>query len=450
MQLEEFRRKRAAKKATSTNVINEKQPSETENVRLTDSNGVGTSDALAEGRLETSTGVPKIADKEYDVSSKSDFASSSNKNVNSSLLDRNNDFNASTLVHSYSNNEEYRDDASSIHLDEYRSAKDKLQSRKDEYGASNELASGIGKSYLFGHKVPSAEENYASSSFTSDGLDKYPSNDIHRPEKDVAPASCTTSSTSTADIMLKDFVSSFGNSRHEDNKLSASLYPGKTISLEHVPVCCCLIFLFLSLQKLSDKVCFLLLYFIFWPSYGMIESHHSSSNIDDPAFGFKQKFSMFSGTGEKKIGSTFNHLESTNHSSSWTSDEKFSGYNSEAQSSLNHGPPSPPASGRRSRPSFLDSIQISKSPSSSPLLGTEKTDLSSSKVYPVDGLGSSVSQRLASTSVASSDGVGLFNNHIMEDKHNFFSQKQNEDFAALEQVHILLVFSRTCPFFWVD
>lgn len=210
-----------------------------------------------------------------------------------------------------------------------------------------------------------------------------------------------------------------------------------------------LIFLFLSLQKLSDKVFFLLLYFILWPSYGIIES--SSSNINDAAFGFKQKFSMFSGTGEKKIGSAFNHLESTNHSSSWTSDEKISGYNSEAQSSLNHGPPSPPASGRRSRPSFLDSIQISKGPSSSPLLGTEKTDLSSSKVYPVDGLGSSVSQRLASTSVASGDGVGLFN-HIMEDKHNFFSQKQNEDFAALEQVHILLVFSRTCPFFfiWVD
>lgn len=383
--LEEFRRKRAAKKATSTNVINEKQPSATENVRLTDSNGVGTSDALAEGRLETSTEVPKIADKEYDVSSKSDFSSSSNKNVNSSLSDRNNDINASALVHSYSNNEEYRDDASSIHLGEYRSAKDKLQSWKDEYGASIEIASGIGKNDPFGHKVSSSEENYASSSFTSDGLDKYPSNDIHRPEKDAALANSTISSTSTADIMLKDFVSSLGNSRHEDNKLTASLYP-----------------------------------------------ESSSSNINDPAFGFKQKFSMFSGTGEKKIGSAFNHLESTNHSSSWTSDEKISGYNSEAQSSMNHGPPSPPASGRRSRPSFLDSIQISKGPSSSPLLGTEKTDLSSSKVYPVDGLGSSVSQRLASTSVASGDGVGLFN-HIMEDKHNFFSQKQNEDFAALEQ-----------------
>ncbi|KAH6770252.1 hypothetical protein C2S52_015055 [Perilla frutescens var. hirtella] len=381
--LEEFRRKRAAKKATSTNVINEKQPSETENVRFTDSNGVGTSDALAEGRVETSTDVPKIADKEYDIPGKSDFSSSGDKNVKSSLSDRNNDIN----VHSYSNNEEYRDNSVSIHLDDYQSGKDKFQSRSDEYGASIDIA-GIGKSYIFGHKVSSAEENHASSYFTTDGLDKYPSNDIHCPEKDVTLVNSISSSSFTADIMPKEFVRSLGNSRHEDNKLTTSSYP---------------------------------------------ESHHSPSNIHDSAFGFKQKFSTFPEMGEKKFGSAFNHLESTNHSSSWTSDEKYSDYNSDARSSSNHRPPSPPAFGRRSRPSFLDSIQISKGPSSSPpLFGTEKADLSSSKVYPEDGLGSSVSQRLTNNLVASGDEIGLFN-HVTENKHGFFSQKQNEDFAALEQ-----------------
>ncbi|XP_057772167.1 protein BLISTER [Salvia miltiorrhiza] len=386
--LEEFRRKRAAKKATSTNVTNEKQPSETDNVRITHSNGVDTSDALTEGRLEMSNDVPKIADKEYDIPRQNDFISSSDKNVTSSHSDRNNDINASVLPHSYSNNEEYRDDAASIHLEEYQSAQDKFQSRKDGYGTSVDIASVVGKNNLLGPKVSSsAEENHTSSYFTSDGLDKHPSNDIHRPEKDVSLVNSTTSSISTANFMPKNFVSSLGNSRHEDFKLTTSSY---------------------------------------------LESQRSSSNINDSAFGLKEKFSVFSGMGEKKFGSAFNHLESTNHSSSWTSDEKYSDYNSEALSSSNRGPPSPPASGRRSRPSFLDTIQISKGPSSSPtLFGTEKDDISSSKVYPVDGLGSSAPQRFTNTPVTSGDGVGLFN--ITENKHDFFSQKQNEDFAALEQ-----------------
>ncbi|XP_042050643.1 protein BLISTER-like [Salvia splendens] len=369
--LEEFRRKRAAKKASSTNVINEKQPPETENVRPTESNGVGTSDTISEGRPETSNDVPKIAEKEYDIPRQNDFISSSDKNATSSLLDRNNDIIASDFVHSYSNNEGYRDHASSVHLEQYQSPQDKFQSRKDEYGISVEIASG---------------ENHASSYLTSDGLDKYPSNDIHRPEKDVPLVNSSTSSIYTANFKPKNFVSSLGNSRDEDFKLTM-------------------------------------------PSF--IEPQHSSSNISDPAIGLKEKFSVLSGMEGKKFGSAFNHSESTNNLFLWTSDNK-SDYNSETLSSSNRGPTSPPASGRRTRPSFLDSIQISKGPSSSPpLFSTEKDDISSSKVHPVDGLASSVPHRFTNTTFSSGDGVGLFN--ITEQKHDFFSQKQNEDFAALEQ-----------------
>lgn len=232
MQLEEFRRKRAAKKATSANV-NEKQPSETENLRLTDSNGVGTSDALAECRPETSN-VPKISEKEYDIPAQSGLNSSSDKNVTSSLSDRNNDISASSLVHSYTNNEDYRDDAASIHLEEYQTSKDKFQSSKGEYGASVEIASGVGKSSLFGHKVSSADENHALGYFTSDGLYNYPSNDIYYPEKDVPLVNSSTPSISTANIMPKDSVTSLGYSIYEGNKLNTTSYPGKTISLEHI------------------------------------------------------------------------------------------------------------------------------------------------------------------------------------------------------------------------
>ncbi|KAL0414152.1 UNVERIFIED_CONTAM: protein BLISTER [Sesamum radiatum] len=94
---------------------------------------------------------------------------------------------------------------------------------------------------------------------------------------------------------------------------------------------------------------------------------------------------------------------------------------------------SPYQAGRRNRPSFLDSIQIAKGPlSSPPLFGAEKADTLKPKVFPVDGLESSVSQRSANSSVAAGDGVGLFN-HVSESKYDFFPSKQNDDFAALEQ-----------------
>lgn len=250
MQLEEFRRKKAAekaKKATSTtqlhvsDVINEKQPLGTEHVRLTDSNGVGTSDALAEGRLESSGGVPKIASKESDVSIKSDFGSSTDTNAKPSLSDRNNDINASVLENSYLNNEEYMDDTASVGLDGFKSAKDKFQSRKDDYGSSVQVASGVGNDYFFGHHISSIQENRASSHFNSYGLDKFPSNNIDRPEKDLSPGNSSTSAAFTADIMPKNSVSALlpdklGNSGHEDNNLTPPPYQGKIMMFlpEHV------------------------------------------------------------------------------------------------------------------------------------------------------------------------------------------------------------------------
>lgn len=174
--------------------------------------------------------------------------------------------------------------------------------------------------------------------------------------------------------------------------------------------------------------------YCFGPSGWVVESSHSTSNTTNSALGLKTKFSSSSDMTEKKYSDAFHHMGSMNHSSPWTPDNRYADYSSDTRSTSNHAPPSPPASGRRSRPSFLDSIQISKGPlSSHPLFGSEKVDTSSSKVYPVDGLGSSVSQRSANSSVASGEAVGLVN-HVIGNKHDFFPQKQNEDFAALEQV----------------
>ncbi|KAL7145100.1 hypothetical protein ABFS83_07G056800 [Erythranthe nasuta] len=391
--LEEFRRKKAeekAKKATSTNqppasdVPYETQPSETVNPRITDSNEVGTSDTLSKDRLGASDLVPKIANKEHETSTKSDFSSSSDTNAKPSLLARKDDGDSSVLGHTFLNNEEYRDPAASVTSDGLRSSKDKFQSRKDDYGSAVQFDSEAGNNNFLSH------ENRAPGHSTYHGLDNYSSNNIHGSEKDISLGS---SATFSSDILPKTSIGALlseklGNSRHKDtsNSLTSSPYP---------------------------------------------ESLRPTSNISD-SFGLKQKFSSFSDSGEKKFGAV-DHMESMSNSSPWISENRYADYSSDTRSSSNYAPPSPPTSGRRSRPSFLDSIQVSKGPSlSPPLFVAEKADTSSSKVHPVDGLGSSVSHRSDNITIASGNGVGLFN-HVMENKQDFFSQKQNEDFAALEQ-----------------
>ncbi|KAL0456856.1 UNVERIFIED_CONTAM: protein BLISTER [Sesamum latifolium] len=325
--LEEFRRKKAAeraKKTTSTSqvhasdgVIHQKQPSETEHVRLTDANGVATSDALAEGHLEPSGVEPKVAIKESDISIKSDISSSGDKIVTPSPPSRHNDINSSVLEHSHLNNEDYKD-AASVGSDGFRTAKDIFQIRKDDYGSSSQ---------------------------------------------DLSRGNLGTSAVST-DVLTKSSVSALlvdklGNSRHEDKSLMSSPY---------------------------------------------LESLRSTSNVTNSAFGHKQKFSAFSDLGEKKLSGSDDHMGSVNQSSPWTLDDRYADYNNDARSTSSHAPSSPPAAGRRNRPSFLDSIQITKGPlSSPPLFGAEKADTSKPKVFPVDGLESSVSQRSANSSVAAGD-----------------------------------------------
>ncbi|KAK6130509.1 hypothetical protein DH2020_035767 [Rehmannia glutinosa] len=399
--LEEFRKKKAAEKAkktTSTNqphasdVQYEKQPSETEHARLTDSNGVGTSDTVAEDRLDPSGVVPNIGSKEFDLI-KIDFSSSSDTNAKPSLSARNNDINPSFLEPPYLNNEDYKDDAASMGMDGFRSAKDNFQKREGDSGSSAQVTYGFGNNHSLAHHVSSIQEARASSHATYHGSDNYSSNNTGGPDKDLSTGNSSSSAFLTTDILPKNSVSTLlsyklGNSGHEKNSLTSSPY--------------------------QDPL-------------------RSTSNITDSAFGLRQKLSALSDMGEKKFSGAVDHMGSINHSLPWSSDHRSADYNSDARSSSNHAPPSPPAAGRRSRPSFLDSIQISKGPSSSPpLFDAEKADKSDSKVYPVDGLGPSFSQQSGNSSVASGDGVGLFN-HVVENKHDFFSQKQNEDFAALEQ-----------------
>ncbi|KAL3620083.1 hypothetical protein CASFOL_034995 [Castilleja foliolosa] len=384
--LEEFRRKKAAekaKKSTSTihpqvsKVPHETQPSETERARITDSNGVGTSDAPAEDIPDPSGVVPIIESKESNTLIKSDNNSFAVTNENPFILARNNDIKSFVPEHSYLNNEEYKGGVASTGSDGVWTAKDKFQHRKDDDGSSAQAP------YRFG----STQEALASSQFTYHGLDNYSSSNTAGHVNDLSPDNYGSSAVYTSDKLPKNYVSTpltdkLGSSGNEVNNLTSSPYQ---------------------------------------------ESLRSTSSTTDSVNGLKQKLSAFPDAGEKKFSGSIDYMGSINHSSSWTSDNRYADPNSDARSS------SQPASGRRSRPSFLDSIQISNDPSSSSALsGMEKNDKLDSKVYTVDGVRSLFTQQPGNSSIASGDGVGLFNN-VVENKHDFFSQKQNEDFAALEQ-----------------
>lgn len=143
--------------------------------------------------------------------------------------------------------------------------------------------------------------------------------------------------------------------------------------------------------------------------------------------------SVFGVEEEKKVSGSTGHMGGSDRTTPWSSNDRYADY-SDAQLWSNRAPQPPTASGMKSRPSFLDSIQISKGPASSPpLSGSTKVDSSNSKVYPMDSLAELVSPKSASSVIASSNEAAKFN-HIAESKHDFLSRKQNEDFAALEQV----------------
>ncbi|KAK9060566.1 hypothetical protein SSX86_021271 [Deinandra increscens subsp. villosa] len=115
----------------------------------------------------------------------------------------------------------------------------------------------------------------------------------------------------------------------------------------------------------------------------------------------------------------FHHPTNESSSSLWSSESISTNIRSEAVPSYTQTSMSPGLAGRRSRPSFLDVINVSKNAE------TDKDNPFSSKVHPVDAHVSSGSQN--------SIFRQSINEFDMGKNSNFDSTKQNEDFAALEQ-----------------
>ncbi|CAA0839956.1 BLISTER [Striga hermonthica] len=401
--LEEFRRKKAAEKAKKNTAAsqpppasdfpNEKQPSANVLVRLTEHNGAGTSDVPAEDRVGLPAVVPDVASKEADTSIKSDFGPSVDTNAsNTSLSAMNNDIRSPVQEIFFLNDNEHVDGAGPMSSARIRSAKGNFENRMDGDDRSSAQVMYVPGNDLSLDQVGSIQEVPASSHFTYHGLDNYLSNNTVDRVNDLLPGRSDSISIFPSEVLLK-------------NSSVSTLLPDKLENRGY------------EANNLTS------------PPYQ--ESLRSSSSI--VYAGLEQKQSAFPHMLEKKFGETTDYMGSTNHSSPWTPGHRYLDNNSDVRSSPNQAPGSSPAAVRRSRPSFLDSIQIPKGPSSSSDNFSEEKDTKlDSKDYPVNGLGSSVSQQSGSSSVTPGDGVGLFNNFVGK-RHEFFSQKQNEDFAALEQ-----------------
>ncbi|KAJ8539705.1 hypothetical protein K7X08_013957 [Anisodus acutangulus] len=426
--LEEFRKQRAAeraKKPTSKNRPHstdggfENQPLENEKARIIDSRGAGTSDAVGGAALDLPRVDVKHDFKNPDLAQKSGFASSYDANASSTHSLYNNDNDASATSTVSGNNHGFK---SSISVSSHSG--DKLfkgdenpkfpEQFSDSYNSSEKTDNdGALGSTGFGFNASHSTANFLSSNpsyskfsglFTHDGLGKSVQEENNR--KDLS-------------------VINTGNS----HAVPANVSPENSVD-----------------PRLQEKIG----YTDRWAS-GLTSSSYedymrpttsSSTNFSLEAGqkdgAVEANSSMVSDFGYGQFNSSGYNM--TNNYSSWASDSKYDGISSEARSSSSNSKLSPPTVGRRSRPSFLDSINISKvpavSPSPSESVSADKFD---PKVHPVDTLESSNSRNMMNSSTFSISGSDQLNRHTEKDTGNMdnhyqsFAQKQNEDFAALEQ-----------------
>ncbi|XP_019166350.1 PREDICTED: uncharacterized protein LOC109162112 [Ipomoea nil] len=398
--LEEFRKKRAAdraKKTTSTNQIHasdgglERQTLDTERIRP-DSDRAGTSNAVATPASELS-GVDKKYDfQENDIVRKTNFGSSNYASAGSTFAANNFDVEFNTSEVHYGN------DISKLSMPENDSnhSQKKGENDRDVGSFAFEIASDHSADNTL--LPPFSNSGRVTSNSDYDGLHKTVPRFNEIFPKDLAAVNSS--------------ASYIGNISPENSART------------HV----------LEKTGLTDR----------WAS-GLTSALHKdslspvasltdfSSQVGQKDVALQHNYPVVPDTGYNQFSGSATYM--TNTSTPLTSD----GFSFDGQSSSNYAQVSPPTTGfgaRRSRPSFLDSISISRVSATSPPIETVNTDTFSSKVHPLDNLGSSNSESLMNSTAVSGNGSDTFKYAVaksMETNHDFYSQKQNEDFAALEQ-----------------
>lgn len=365
--LEEFRKKKAAEKAKKTTsnsqshpaAQQEKQSSESDPVRVTVSDGAGTSYGAVEpsGKIVDSDNITLLG-------------SSTDKDASTTFSANNyNAYSVDPFQTSTKDEEVRRAPTEQVNLHTSASDKGTINNHAISSGTSARLADGIVTDNITSSFAPSVQDSGSSSKHSNYGLGLSYSNDSGTRLKDTA-----NSDTSLV------------SEGYKSNILHKSTYDE---------------------LRASDP-----------------KSYSSTTN---------------GGIDERKFSSSVGHL--TSESNPFNSkDSIYSSSNYDGRGSSNQEPVDPFMIGtntRRSRPSFLDSINTSRI-SSAPIPKIEPQNVESSNLdfHTTDAQASSTSQD-SINAFGSSNGHSLFRHdgsrNNFESSHSFYSTKQNEDFAALEQ-----------------
>ncbi|KAJ9182367.1 hypothetical protein P3X46_006370 [Hevea brasiliensis] len=408
--LEEFRRKKAADRAkkgpdisqsiASDVSIDQKQPLEAERVRLTDSDRAGTSDGP--GRtIEPYNGIINNDSNIINVTSKAgqNFLKDANANPPSksdsktSLVD---------LVLRHTNNHDFK-----------------------RYDASGFTGAGANNSPGT-DEVSSDSKKYVG----SQGRMPYEkladhSIDPHSQEGQVFESSsnqCTPFQSTENNSLLKDYAFTSPQNSASQLKIKSSYPSTPATGVDFIQ-----------------------------PSNNLRES---SLEVErDTHGGMHFNGSLNSDFGERNFSSLPDSFPTVYGRDVQTSESI--GFNSDTRSSTNHvqlfsGTSEP--NSRRSRPSFLDSLNVPRAPSTNSFQSTDSQKesfmLSTLTSDGLDDLGSSafhkpsvdtetVGQHFMKFSMSSSNGFDLMTSNVnensLERKHDLYASKPNEDFVALEQ-----------------
>jgi hypothetical protein len=471
LQLEEFRKKKAAeraKKAAPTSQphaldvsLDQKQLLETEHARLTDSDGVGTSDGP--GRPVEPIGASMNNGNKIYITEKVELSSLKDSEPSRpSLSDYSTSFSGITQKHT-NHFDSNRHDASGLAGSanvKYGQETEKMNNESGIYTGSQGDRSSSDHSIVSGF--------YGSSSQSS----LYGRELLQSKENNISLKHSVVDNDSTH--FLTSYQSS-ASSEQQTFKPSYSSFPATVgMSLSYLD---CIFFSWISMSVCLYKQHIMRFYFVlslifqkkktkytvvFWgftvdSTLPNMKLRDSDSEVEqDMRFNYPMNLDF----GERNFSSSTSNLRTVHDTAAQTSES--TGFNSN--------------SSRRSRPSFLDSLNVSRSSSSSYVQRTEPEDsfiINTSKSNGIDALGSSAFQKLpvetktdrslsemASSNMPSSvdnatkfsvsltNGVGIMNTNtnenIMERKHEFYQPMQNEDFSALEQVPCFLLFNICC------
>ncbi|CAL5337321.1 unnamed protein product [Camellia sinensis] len=413
--LEEFRKKKAADRAKKSapainaNVVrHDEQPLDNQRVRLTDSNGVGTSDGVSE-KVEPSRVVFDDENKANEFVQKNELGSSDTNAKPPVPTNYYNAFSAAT-VQAHMKDQEFDrynalHSAGTVNVNYSHQPQENNDDLSISTGASIRHGDGIATDQSVAFRPQVVWETDGNSGQPG----PYGLEGAHSKDNDHVK-DFTVTSSATHDIVANVSRENSGSFLLQNKFGYTSPQASGLMSL-----------------------------------YG--DSVHPSTKIRESYFEVGQNRhavpesnnTMTFDVEERKLSNSAGHLPGGNSTSFWPSESQSTAFSFDLRSSSDNLPLYPDiaeTNTRRSRPSFLDSLNMPSATSASekPFTETETTQTFSkwkSSNVP------SAFEHSRTSAISSGHGDDMFrhtvNDNSMERKRDSYSRKQDEDFAALEQ-----------------